>query len=114
MQPIRVTLQPAANDVHLERTDISAVATVATKGSLKRKADHSVPVGVKPQRAKKKRIIEKRIAPFVSATTLKAMRITIKSMIDLVELLLSKELGYKYVLTGKFNQDCLEVITFLQ
>jgi len=37
------------------------------------------------------------------------LRITIKSTIDLVEYL-HTECGFEYVLTSKFNQDCLEVI----
>ena len=51
--------------------------------------------------------------PFMSATTMKAMRITIKSVIEIVETLLRDEeyAGlFKYVLTGKLNQDCLEVL----
>jgi hypothetical protein len=34
--------------------------------------------------------------------------VTIMSTIDIVELLLRE--NYKYVLTGKLNQDCIEVI----
>ena len=45
--------------------------------------------------------------PFIANTTLHALRITIYSTIDLVEELFKK--GYPYVLTGKFNQDCVEV-----
>lgn len=47
--------------------------------------------------------------PFLSDTSLKAMRITVCSTIELVEFLL-KKCGFDFVLTGKFNQDCLEVI----
>jgi len=47
--------------------------------------------------------------PFLSDTSLKAMRITIMSTIQLVEFLLD-ECGYDFVLSGKFNQDCLEVV----
>jgi hypothetical protein len=41
---------------------------------------------------------------FVSQTTLQALRITIKSTVDMVEFLLSKD-EFDFVLTGK----CLEV-----
>lgn len=47
--------------------------------------------------------------PFVSKDTIKALRITIKSIIDLIELLLGPSFNLTYVLTAKFNQDCLEV-----
>lgn len=47
--------------------------------------------------------------PFVSKDTIKALQVTIKSMIELVELLLSPTYALRYVLTAKFNQDCLEV-----
>ena len=46
--------------------------------------------------------------PFVSDTSLKALRITLTSTIELVEFLLHR-CGYDFVLTGKFNQDCIEV-----
>ena len=45
---------------------------------------------------------------FVSDTSLKAMRVTLHSAIQLVEFLLEK-CNYDFVLTGKFNQDCIEV-----
>ena len=45
---------------------------------------------------------------FFSQTTLQALRITIKSTVDMVELLLAMD-EFDFVLTGKFNQDCLEV-----
>lgn len=48
--------------------------------------------------------------PFISQETIKSLRITIKSITELVELLLASPFDLKYVLTGKFNQDCLEVI----
>lgn len=48
-------------------------------------------------------------SPFVSKDTIKALRITIKSIIDLIELLLGPSFNLTYVLTAKFNQDCLEV-----
>lgn len=47
---------------------------------------------------------------FVSQTTLEAWRITIHSIIALTEELLNA--GYITVLTGKFNQDPLEVTMF--
>lgn len=46
--------------------------------------------------------------PFLSDTSLKAMRITLNSSIQLIEFLL-KTCEYQFVLSGKFNQDCLEV-----
>ena len=47
--------------------------------------------------------------PFISRPTLKALRITIKSIIDLVDVFLGPEFQFDYVLTGKLNQDSLEV-----
>lgn len=44
--------------------------------------------------------------------TYEGLRITIQSTIDLVKYLLY-ECDFKYVLTVKFNQDGLEVITIL-
>jgi len=44
--------------------------------------------------------------------TYEGLRITIQSTIDLVKYLLY-ECDFKYVLTAKFNQDGLEVITIL-
>jgi len=46
--------------------------------------------------------------PFVSATTNLGLRITINSFIEMINYLLN-DLKFKYVLTGKMNQDCLEV-----
>lgn len=46
--------------------------------------------------------------PFVSLVTLKALRITMKSMKDIAASLFAS--GFKYILTGKINQDCLEVL----
>lgn len=43
------------------------------------------------------------LMPFLSATTPNGLRVTILSTIDLVDMLLQS--GYKFVLTGKFNQD---------
>lgn len=48
--------------------------------------------------------------PFISRPTLKALRITIKSVIDLVELLHGPGYKFDYVLSGKFNQDSLKVM----
>lgn len=45
---------------------------------------------------------------FLAETTLFALRVTIKSTISLTEELLNT-FKYKYVLTGKLNQDCVEV-----
>lgn len=52
-------------------------------------------------------------APFISSTSNKAARVTIKSTIEIIEFLLNAEElenRFKYVLTGKLNQDCLEVL----
>lgn len=46
--------------------------------------------------------------PFLSDTSLKAMRLTLTSAMELTEFLLNK-CSYDFVLSGKFNQDCLEV-----
>ena len=45
--------------------------------------------------------------PFLSKVTLDSLRVTILSTIDVVELLFQD--NYKYVPTGKFNEDCIEV-----
>lgn len=45
--------------------------------------------------------------PFLSTTTMNGLRVTIFNTIDVVNLLLDS--GYNYVLTGKLNQDCIEV-----
>lgn len=50
--------------------------------------------------------------PFLSKVTLDSLRVTILSTIDVVELLFQDK--YKYVLTGKFNQDCIEVLKYVQ
>ena len=55
----------------------------------------------------------KKIAPFISKQTNKALRISIKTITKLVDLLLSSKYDFKYVLTGKFNQDYLEA-SYLQ
>ncbi|KZS02375.1 Uncharacterized protein APZ42_000608, partial [Daphnia magna] len=44
--------------------------------------------------------------PFLSKVTLNGLRVTILSTVDIVGLLLKE--NYKYVLTGKLNQDCIE------
>ncbi len=48
------------------------------------------------------------LPPFLSTRTNHGLRVTIQSFIDVIEMLLFKY-NFKYVLTGKFNQDCLEV-----
>ena len=45
---------------------------------------------------------------FASTQTLEGLRITIKSVLDLIKFLVL-DIKYTYVLTAKFNQDCLEV-----
>ena len=45
---------------------------------------------------------------FASKTTLDGLKITVRSVMDLVEYL-TQTLGFSYVLTNKLNQDCLEV-----
>nr|CAH0109971.1 unnamed protein product [Daphnia galeata] len=44
---------------------------------------------------------------FASSLTLSTLRVSILSTIDLVDELL--DMGFEYVLTGKLNQDCIEV-----
>jgi len=51
---------------------------------------------------------EKKEQPFVAPISIPMMRITIASTIEMVEFLLNDR-KWSYVLTGKFNQDCLEV-----
>lgn len=46
--------------------------------------------------------------PFLSKVTLNLLRVTILSTTKLVDMLFTFD--YKYVLTGKFNQDCIEVM----
>lgn len=48
--------------------------------------------------------------PFLAPMTLHAMRVTIYSTIGLTKNLLKRE-EFSFVLTGKFNQDCIEVRT---
>ncbi len=45
---------------------------------------------------------------FCSKTTMQALRITLNSIIGLVEFLLF-ESNYDFVLTAKMNQDCIDV-----
>ena len=47
---------------------------------------------------------------FASQTTMEGWRLTIKSMIDLIEELFDH--GYKFVLTAMCNQDIIEVSLF--
>jgi hypothetical protein len=49
--------------------------------------------------------------PFVSDTSLKAMRVILNSAIQLVEFLLEK-CNFTFVLTGKFNKDCIEMLEY--
>ncbi|ODM88044.1 Transposable element P transposase, partial [Orchesella cincta] len=44
---------------------------------------------------------------FASDLTLASIRVTLRSILDVI-IYLCNELGFDYVLTGKFNQDCLE------
>ncbi|XP_064468794.1 uncharacterized protein LOC135383104 [Ornithodoros turicata] len=57
----------------------------------------------------RKTLNEQQQACFLSRQTCAALRITLKSTVDLVESL--RACGYKYVLTGKLGQDPLEVKT---
>lgn len=45
---------------------------------------------------------------FLTRSTAEGLRVTLQSTIELTNFLLD-ECDYKYVLTGKMNQDCLEV-----
>jgi isochorismate synthase EntC len=56
--------------------------------------------------ARKKRQSNKTFL-FASQTTMEGWRLTIKSMIDLIEELF--DCGYKFVMTAMFNQDIIEV-----
>lgn len=47
---------------------------------------------------------------FCSQTTIEALRITLSSTIDLIDFLFDIG-GYDFVLTAKFNQDCIEAST---
>ncbi len=51
---------------------------------------------------------EKKGFSFLSPATLKAMRVSLLSTIKLTEEHLTRS-KFKFVLTGKFNQDCVEV-----
>lgn len=45
---------------------------------------------------------------FAAPTTLHALKVTLKSILDLIDYV-CEVIGFSYVCTGKFNQDCLEV-----
>lgn len=45
---------------------------------------------------------------FATDVTMASLRVTLQSILDLVDYLCEK-IAYEYVLTAKFNQDCLEV-----
>jgi len=47
---------------------------------------------------------------FLSWQTCQGLRCTLRSALELTQLLLAE--GFSYVLTGKFNQDPLEVLHF--
>lgn len=49
---------------------------------------------------------------FASQTTMEGWRLSIKSMVSLIEEL--SDFGYDYVLTGSWNQDPLEVAITVQ
>ena len=49
----------------------------------------------------------KETKPFAAMKTLNALRVTIKSVREVVDLQFKE--GFDMVLTGKLNQDCLEV-----
>lgn len=48
----------------------------------------------------------------LTKTTIEGLRISLESTLDLSHYLLN-ECNFRYVLTGKLNQDCLEVISSL-
>jgi len=54
-----------------------------------------------------KKLKEKKKTAFISQTTMEALRLTIHSVLILTRDLLEND--FNYVLTGKLNQDCLEV-----
>ncbi|KAK4006226.1 hypothetical protein OUZ56_011382 [Daphnia magna] len=54
---------------------------------------------------------EANLTPFLSQTTIEALRLTLTSIIDLTNDLFDD--NYTFVLTGKFNQDCIEVFILL-
>jgi len=49
---------------------------------------------------------------FLTKQTAEGLKITLQSTIDLVNVLLN-DYGFNYVLTAKINQDCLEVLPFI-
>lgn len=48
---------------------------------------------------------------FLTQSTAQGLRVTLKSTVELSKYLL-EHCNFKYVLTGKLNQDCLEVFVF--
>lgn len=57
--------------------------------------------------------VQTKVQPFVAPTSINMLRITLVSVIQLTEYLLNN--GFDSVMTGKYNQDCLEVyIGFFQ
>lgn len=48
---------------------------------------------------------------FLTQSTAQGLRVTLKSTVELSKYLL-ENCNFKYVLTGKLNQDCLEVFVF--
>lgn len=46
---------------------------------------------------------------FLTQSTAQGLRVTLRSTVEIAKYLL-KSCGFKYVLTGKLNQDCLEVL----
>lgn len=47
---------------------------------------------------------------FLTKSTSEGLRVTLNSCIELTDYLIDK-FGFKYVLSGKINQDALEVLT---
>lgn len=47
---------------------------------------------------------------FLTRQTAEGLRVTLKSTLELIDYL-TKDCGFPYVLTGRINQDCLEVWT---
>ena len=53
---------------------------------------------------------KKKVKPFASIKTLTALRVTMKSLTEIIDMLFTKfSDAFRYVLTGTLNQDCLEV-----
>ena len=55
-------------------------------------------------------LLEPKRKQFLSRQTCQGLRITLKSVLELTNILLTE--GFDYVLTGKFCQDPLEVNTY--